>query len=104
MTGEVSPVENKLDPSISFKNEHLVDNPQLTKKRGPSTPLASSVQHHIVRRKLTVASGPKRRIQFENMDLLETMYQNWLLKQELNNMKAIVEYMEVERKFTESSS
>lgn len=94
MTAEASD-ENTLDPSISFKNEHL--DTHSTKKRGPSTPLTPSVQHHI-RRKLTMANGPRRRILFENTDVLETMYQNWLLKQELHHMKQIVEFMELERK------
>ncbi|ODV80965.1 uncharacterized protein CANTADRAFT_37651, partial [Suhomyces tanzawaensis NRRL Y-17324] len=72
-------------------------------KRGPpSTPLTPSLQQpHRVRRKLAAAVQKKTLISLgDSSDMLDSKYQMWLLRQELDRSKELVRFLELERKFT----
>lgn len=71
-------------------------------KRGPSTPLTPSVkQMNITRRKFEDKGNLQPlQLDFGGEDLLDIRYQNWLLERESAYKSDIIQFLELERKFT----
>lgn len=85
------------------------ESPVNKNKRGPSTPLAPSKHHNVIRRKVSPGfevpkEGIERLQEFNgnksNAELIESKYQNWLLNQYLNRQRENIKFLELERKFT----
>ncbi|KAG2735970.1 hypothetical protein G9P44_000060 [Scheffersomyces stipitis] len=72
------------------------------RKRGPTTPLAASMNDHVVlRRKLDRPASQIRYLEFGSNELLEAKYQSWALAEQLKRNEELVRFLELEMKFAE---
>lgn len=86
------------------------ESPVNKNKRGPSTPLAPSKHHNVIRRKVcpegdeVVKDGIYQLHEFNRdqakMELIDSNYQNWLLNQYLTRQKETIRFLELERQFS----
>lgn len=84
------------------------ESPVNKNKRGPSTPLAPSKHHNVIRRKVSPGwevskEGIDQLQEFNkdrsNAELIDSKYQSWLLNQYLKRQRETIKFLELERQF-----
>lgn len=92
------PVSPRLSSPKRFREDRK---PQ---KRGPSTPLTTmNKQNNVIRRRIEESTRRKEVLSFgreQNTDIIDLNYRNWVLNQDLKKHQEIIQFMELERKFT----